>query len=154
MFRDFCIDVFIARLQAQTQKRVFEGLAHCVSSYCLTGSEDLIRVFDRRLSERSVGIEAGVSVFDVQSSLVKNPVIALVTLESKLDFKALDGNLVDIVAAVISPRTEAGYHLPKVSWISRLLRDEALCGALRSAQDEDAMRVLFLPPMQGNVAAA
>lgn len=154
MFKDFCVDVFIAGLKAQTQKRVFQDLAQIVSPVCSCAVTDLDRILERRLSERTFGMEAGVSVFDVQSSLVKTPVIVLATLENKLDFKALDGNLVDIVAAVISPRTEGGYHLQKISWISRLLRDQNLCGALRSAKDEDAMRVLFLPPQQENIAAA
>lgn len=154
MFKDFCVDVFIAGLKSQTQKRVFEEVAQSVSNTCFCPIVDLNRIFERRLSERTFGMESGVSVFDVQSSLVKKPIVVLATLENKLDFKALDGSLVDIVAAVISPRNEAGTHLQKLSWISRLLHDQNLCGALRSAKDEDAMRVLFLYPHLDNVVAA
>lgn len=153
MFRDFYIDEFVVLLKAQTQKKVFQDLAQTISYQCLCDPLTLMKVFDNRLSERTFGMEAGVAVFDVQSSYVQKPVLVLATLENMVDFKALDGNPVNIVAAVISPKTEGAFHLQKLSWISRLLKNEQLCNALRSAREVDAMRVLFLPDQEWIIAA-
>lgn len=153
MFNHYHVDLYLPSMKGQTQKKIFQDLAEALSAHCVAPAPILEKVFDKRLSERTFGMEAGVAVFDVQSSLVKRPALVIASFESRVDFNALDGNPVDVMAAVVSPSGEAGRHLQKLSWVSRLLKNEVLCCGLRSARDEDAMRVLFLPDQEWMMAA-
>lgn len=153
MFKDFQIDVFGPRLRVQNQKKALQELSRIAGPVCGAGEDTLFSVFDKRLSEHGFGWDSGVSVLDVASRHIVRPVVAVVTFEDVLDFNALDGRPVDILGAVISPDGDVPTHLQKLSWLSRVLRNEKLCGSLRSAKDEDAMRVLFLPSQDWFVAA-
>lgn len=153
MGSDLNFDLFIARMKAQSQKKVFHDLASEAAVTCGVDAETLSRIFSRRLEERTFGMGRGVAIFDVKSLQVQHPVLVMATLENMVDFNALDGQPVNILAAVISPASLGPVHLQKLAQVSRLLNDEDLCNALRDARDEDAMRVLFLSS-QGRMMAA
>lgn len=155
MFKDFTIDLFLASLKAQSQKKVFQEISYMAAPVCGAAQDDLEKLFDLCSVGRSFAPDqGGVAVFDVQSSFVKSPLIVLATLENSIEFKMFDAHPVDIFACVLSPRADVGVHLQKVSWISRLLKDDLLCDGLRSAKNCDAMRVLFMPQSRAGTAAA
>lgn len=153
MGSDLNFDLFLARMKAQSQKKVFYDLASETAELCGVDVETLYRVFSRRLEERTFGMGRGVAIFDVKSMQVQRPALVIATLENMVDFNALDGQPVNILAAVISPYSLGPIHLQKLAQVSRLLNDDCLCNALRDARDEDAIRVLFLSS-QGKMMAA
>lgn len=146
-------DLYIPKMKAQTQGRVFESLATEVESGCGVQAPVLMDIFQMRLAQRTFGMGDGVAIFDVKSSIIKAPVMVLSTLDQDVDFDALDAKPVDIMAAVISPADDVSSHLQKLAGISRMLKNDSLCHALREARDADAMRVLFMPTQDWMVAA-
>ncbi|MGH1374774.1 MAG: PTS sugar transporter subunit IIA [Alphaproteobacteria bacterium] len=151
--KELDFDLFLARLKAQTQDRAFELLAEHSAALCGTEVSVLRKVFARRLSERTFGMGDGISIFDVKSEKIKSPVLAMLTFDQDIDFNALDNKPVNVMAAVISPRSSGPFHLQRLASISRVLRAQELCDALRDARDEDAMRVLFMPSQDWMIAA-
>ncbi len=146
-------DLFLARVKAKTQGRAFEVLAEQAASLCGTEASVLRKVFARRLSERTFGMGEGISIFDVKSDDIKRPVLAMLTFDNDIDFNALDNRPVNVMAAVISPRSSGPFHLQRLASVSRVLRSQDLCDALRDARDEDALRVLFMPSQDWMIAA-
>lgn len=151
--KDVDFDFYFPKVNVQTQIQAFELLAEEIHSACQVPAPALMDVFHVRLAQRSFGMGEGVGIFDVKSSAVKKPVMAMMTFEHDLDFDALDGRTVDVMAALVSPLSDSAAHLQKLAMISRLLRCDDLCEALRSADDVDAMRVLFMPSQDWMVAA-
>ncbi len=147
------IDLFFANLKAQSQNRIFEILAQETSALCMTNVEALEDVIQMRLYERSCCVGDGVAIFDVKSAIIQKPVLAISTFDQPLDFNAPDLKPVDVMAAVLSPQSHGPFHLQRLAAVSRMLRSDGLCAALREAQDTDAMQVLFMPTQEWMNAA-
>ena len=146
-------DVYMPNIKAQTQDRVFEILAEDLQDLCGAPASALMDVFKVRLSQRTFGMGDGVAIFDMKSTVIKRPVMLISTFDQNIDFDALDGRPVDIMAAVISPFDDGPSHLQRLASVSRLLKCDDLQDALRDAGDEDAMRVLFMPSQDWMMAA-
>ncbi len=151
--KELHFDLYKANMKLQTQDKVFEALAQDVQSLCGAPSSVLLDIFKVRLAQRTFGMGDGVAIFDVKSTVIKKPVMVMATFDQEIDFDALDGRPVDVMAAVISPLDDVSTHLQCLASVSRLLKCEGLCQALRDAKDEDAMRVLFMPSQDWMVAA-
>lgn len=151
--KELRFDVFLPRLKAQSQQKVFDVLAHETAYHSQTDESTLREVFDRRLSERTFGMGDGIAIFDVKSTKIKRPVMVMGTFEHELDFDSLDGRPVDIMVAVISPYTDGPRHLQKLASISRVMKSRDLCTALREARNIDQMEVLFMPSQDWMIAA-
>lgn len=146
-------DRLLIDLKAQNQKQIFDILAK-ETALLTQGNADRIRsAFETRLGERTFGMGNGLSIFDIKSPAINKPVLILARFEQELDFNALDGKPVDLMAAVISPHNDVSEHLQKLAYISRVLRSKDLQSALRDAPNEDAMTVLFMPSQDWMIAA-
>ncbi len=152
--RQIHFDLYLARVKAQSKHRAFEILAEEASPLAMTSCDELINVFEKRMSERNAGVGGGVAVFDVKSPYIQKPVTALVTLDQAVEYGASDHAPVDVIAAVLSPLSFGPKHLQKLAGVSRLMRSDDLCEAMREAKDIDALRVLFMPNQGWMVAAA
>jgi PTS system nitrogen regulatory IIA component len=146
-------DMYMPNIKAQTQARIFEVLAEDLQDLCGAQSSVLMDIFNVRLSQRTFGMGDGVAIFDVKSTAIKRPVMLISTFDQDIDFDALDGRPVDIMAAVISPISDGSAHLQRLAGVSRLLKCDDLQQALRDAEHEDAMRVLFMPSQDWMIAA-
>lgn len=146
-------DRFLAKIKAQNQNKIFEELANDASTFVGSEKDDLLAVFQQRLSERTFGMGDGVAVFDVKSKHIKRPLLVIGSFEQEIDFDSLDGRPVDLMAAVLSPYDDTAMHLQRLAGVSRLLRCQDLCAALRDAKNADEMRVLFMPSQDWMVAA-
>lgn len=151
--KDLDFDLFMPRMNAQTQKRVFDLLTFSISTKFGISKVGLGDAIDKRLAERTFGMGDGISVFDLKTSYVKRPIMAICSFEHKVNFDALDGQPVDVMAALISPLSDGPKHLQKLSMISRAMRSQELCTALRDANDQDMMRALFMPSQDWMIAA-
>jgi len=91
-------------------------------------------------------IEIDFIVTDIKGQSKKAVFENLLRLERSADFKADDGNKVDIVCLVLSPREAGAFRLIRVSRLQRLLADTSLCNAIRNAKDEDAIHNIIFNP--------
>ncbi len=146
-------DRLLIDLKAQNQRQAFDVLAKESATLTQGNAERIRNAFQSRLEERTFGMGNGLSIFDIKSPAINKPVLIMARFEQELDFNALDGRPVDLMAAVISPQNNVSEHLQKLAYISRVLRSEDLCAALRDAPNEDAMTVLFMPSQDWMIAA-
>lgn len=152
-FKTIHFDLFLAKIKAQTKDKVYDFLVHEMAPLAETDAEVLHKVFQKRLKERTFGMGEGIAIFDVKSSHIKKPVIAIANFDHEIDFNALDDRPAHILAAVISPSSDGAMHLQRLAGISRLLRNKELSKALREARNVDEMRVLFMPSQDWMIAA-
>jgi len=152
MVKDLTFDLFLPKIKAQTQKKVFQVLADETAFLCGVEQTTLNKIFTRRLSERTFGMGRGVAIFDVKSSQIKRSLLVMATLDQKINFNALDDAPVNIVAALISPSFEGPLHLQKLAQLSRLIKDENLCADMRNSDNADDMRILLSSDLYKNAA--
>ena len=95
---------------------------------------DSVRERERVLS---TGIGDGVAIPHGKTPLIDQLVMAAGVTARPVDFDALDGAPVQLCFLLIGPESAAGAHVKALSRISRLLRRDALRGALRGARSVD-----------------
>lgn len=145
ILQELRIDVFQHRLKAQTQSTFFNLLADDVAHVCGIDAGLFFDLLEDRHEERLFRVDRGSSVFDMQSPVFAEQVLAVSTFDRGLEFSSSDPQKTDILMSVFSPTAYGPKHLQKVAQVSRILKADDFCAALRDARDVDAMRVLFLP---------
>ena len=106
--------------------------------------EFLYQVLLARETLGSTGIGEGIAIPHVRNPVVlhvSKPTVTLCFLENPIDFKALDGQPVNILFALISPTVRAHLHL--LSRLGFLLRNTALKEALKRQASRDELLGLF-----------
>lgn len=155
--KDLAKDVhfdLIAPCQKMTaRKPLFHMLAQEASAHLRLPEQT---VFQRLIDKDTLtgsGIGGGVAIEHLKIHRARKPFTALVTLENPVDFDAVDNIPVDIVCLVLSPESDGPYHLRRLSRVSRLLKNEALCERLRTAQSSAEIEALLLDPGEWLLAA-
>lgn len=151
--KELHFDVLMTDVKAQAQSKVFEILAKEAASTCGVDADVLYNVFDQNAEDRTFSLEDGVVIFDVKSTHIKTPTLAVMTFDRDIDFNTMDGKSVNIMAAVLSPQSCGPVHLQRLANVSRVLRSHDLCTALREVDNTDAMRALFMPTQDWMLAA-
>ena len=64
-------------------------------------------------------------------------------LERPIPFDAIDNQPVDLVFVLLAPSGAGADHLTALARVSRLLRDQAMCGKLRGTDNADALFALL-----------
>lgn len=132
-------------IKAQVRRRCLQEIAARVARVTDLDKQVVARLFFLKEIRRSSAIGGGVAVLDLQTMRVKSPAFCLAVLEHGVDFCAPDGAKVDLVACLLSPHSDGKVHLQRISAVSRLFRDNALCDSIREAKNEDAIRILLMP---------
>lgn len=65
-------------------------------------------------------------------------------LAQPIDYKAIDGQPVDLVFMLLSPPDAGADHLKALATVSRLVRNAALVDKLRGARSRDALAAVLL----------
>ena len=87
----------------------------------------------------TTGLGHGVAIPHGRSAAVGEARAAFIRLAEAVDFGADDGRKVDLVAALIVPAHFTDQHLKLLAELAELFSDAALTGALRNANDGDAL---------------
>ncbi len=151
--KEFHFDILMTDVKAQTQPKIFETLAEEAAPLCDVDVDVLSNVLDRHSDDRTFYLSDGVAIFDVKSTCIKTPVMAMMKLDRGVAFNAMDGKCVDILASVLSPMSCGPIHLQRLANVSRILRSRDLCNALHDVESTDAMRALFMPTQDWMLAA-
>ena len=100
----------------------------------------------------STGFGRGVAIPHTRSDEINRPVVALLRLESPVEFDAADGMPVDLVFGLVSPERAGATHLHALAAISRLVRDDAIHDALNEASDPEALYALLSNQLERDAA--
>lgn len=119
-----------------SKKRVLEVIAEtAVSNYPELGGQ---KIFDQLIERERLGTTGfgnGVAIPHCRLNGCKAPIAIVLKLLLPIDFKAVDGEPVDIFIGLIVPETANDEHLQLLKQIATLLSDANACKAIRSAQD-------------------
>jgi fructose-specific phosphotransferase system IIA component len=113
--------------------------------------ESVARAILNREELGSTGIGMGVAVPHTRHPKVDKLVGTVALSKQGVDFKALDGEPVDIFFLLISPPNQPGDHLRALENISRHLKDERFVSFLRQAKGREQIVDLLDEADQGSV---
>lgn len=118
-------------IKANSKRELLQEIA--AQSAKLTGLDERT-VFDTLLEREnlgSTGFGGGTALPHGRFANLDKVQAVFAQLASPLDFDAVDGKPVDLVFALLSPEGSGADHLTALARLSRILKDEALCGKLR-----------------------
>lgn len=149
--KEINFDLIMAGEPAQNINALIDTLAKNITPLCTSTEENLQKLFYKSFVTRLFSINDGVFIFDMKTIQINRPILGLITLSSPMDMPQLQNAHAFII--VLSPRSCGSQHLKRLSYISRIMRNNDLCTAIHGAQDQDAVRALFLPNHDWMLAA-
>ncbi|HLV49032.1 MAG TPA: PTS IIA-like nitrogen regulatory protein PtsN [Aliidiomarina sp.] len=126
------------------KKKVLETISQMVAPKLGGVSRD--DVFDSLLQRErlgSTGIGLGIAIPHGRLSNASHPVAVLMTLETPIDFDAIDNQPVDIIFALLVPEGEPEAHLKTLSEVAQRLDNRDCCRKLRTATTDEELYKLF-----------
>lgn len=138
-------EAVIAHLAARDKKQVLKQLAAYASTLTGLSEREIYSVLQQREQLSCTGMGGGVCIPHGRFDKLSGIHAAFVRLDKPVDFGAADGRPVDLVFLLMTPSSADtnNEHIKAIATISRLLRDKALCEALRKAKDAAAMHALL-----------
>lgn len=137
--KDIRFNLVLPEVKANNNKKAFEVIAEEAAPICGLPEEDLLERFLDREKIASSGIGGGVAIPHMKFRRLNKPFMILAKMHKEVEFKAVDGEPVDLVCIVMSPDKDGPIHLRRLSRITRLLRNNVLCNRLREAEDSQSM---------------
>ena len=123
-----------------SKKKVLEHIAEAIALVFPSMSENLL--FDNLINRErlgSTGIGQGIAIPHSRMEECENVIGALVVLDEKISFDAIDNQPVDLLFVLIVPKEATSEHLELLSQIAEKFNDQALCEKLRNADDNEAL---------------
>lgn len=133
------IDSFIYGLKAQTREQVLQAIAWKAGRVTSTDISWLADQLLMKEQREHSGIDGGVAIPHLKSTPLDKPHIVLARLATPVDFGAMDGEPVDLVCTVFSPKMDGVLHLRRLARVTRLFRESFVLERLRAATSEQEM---------------
>jgi PTS system nitrogen regulatory IIA component len=137
-------DLIIPGLSASSKKAAFRALAEATVGLFPGDPEKVFAALMDRERIGSTGIGCGVAIPHIKLAHVDKLYGVLARLEKPVDYDALDGKHVDLIFMLIAPAaSKTTQHLKMLAQISRLLKDDETCQALRGCCERQAIETLL-----------
>ena len=110
-------------------------------------------IFDSLLQRErlgSTGIGLGIAIPHGRLENAGQPVAALLTLASPIDFDSIDNQPVDIIFALLVPKENPEVHLQTLSAVASQLNQKDCCRALRQAPTSAELYEAFTKDYEPN----
>ncbi|MDX1961665.1 MAG: PTS sugar transporter subunit IIA [Pirellulales bacterium] len=146
-FADFiCYPAIIPKLSANTKESVIREMSSALQAagkFPLGELDSINKAIMKREELGSTGIGRGVAVPHSKHPSVAKLVGTVALSPSGIDFESLDGEKVQLLFLLVSPPDRPGDHLRALENISRLLRDDTFCTALKNAKSQAEIQELL-----------
>ena len=96
-----------------------------------------------RERESSTGIGSGVAIPHAHEDSIRREVLVIGRSKTGIEFDAIDGELVHIVALLATPKKHQSRHMELLASLSRLLQDPDVRSSLLAATDAEAVLEAF-----------
>ena len=133
----------IALARPESAGQILARLAALFGEVYALDAGTVLEGLEEREALGSTGFGRGVAIPHCRSSAVNRPTMAVLKLAHPVDFRAADAIPVSLVFGLVSPENAGATHLHALAAISRLVRDEAMLGALNEAPDAEAVYALL-----------
>lgn len=128
-------DMILTEVAADSKRHLLEQISKFVAERKGLDKSSVFEAVLERENLGSTGYGNGVAFPHARLEGLKNVVAVFARLKNPIDYDALDGNPVDMVAFMISPENSGDDHLRTLAIFSRVLKDAAICRAIRSAKN-------------------
>ena len=103
------------------------------------GRDQLLDAVLEREAQRTTGIGRGFAIPHAKCDAVDRLAVAFGRAAEPIDFGAIDGQPVSLVALLASPTNATSLHIQALARLSRMVTNEAILDALLSAEDAAAL---------------
>ena len=134
------IDIILPNLKASNAKQVFQKLSEHVCNMIGTPEKKLYNLLVKQEDSLNSGIGHGVAIAHAKLPRLTRPMIIYSKLEVPVHFDAADGELVDMIAVVLSPEFEGGTHLQRLAMATRFFSNKEARELLHDAEDFEEVR--------------
>jgi len=134
-----------------SKKKVLEHIANLIARE-VPGLEMQV-VFDSLIAREklgSTGFGNGIAIPHCRLAGCTTPISALLHLENKIDYDAIDGAPVDLVFVLLVPQEATNEHLALLSQIAGMLDRADVRERLRSASSSEALYQVVLDEQKGH----
>lgn len=137
-------DLIIPNLQASSKKKAFRAIAEEIVEIVGGNPDDLLNALMDRERIGTTGIGCGVAIPHIKIPDTDRMYGVLVRLEEPVDYDAIDDEPVDIIFMLLAPaESKTTQHLKMLAQISRFLKDEKTCNAIRATTETDKISNLL-----------
>lgn len=129
--------------QVASKKRLFHEIAELAASAYGVDAAKALDSLQERESLGTTGVGQGVALPHAQLHGLEGVAGVFLRLEKPLDFDAVDRQPVDLVFALLAPKSTGVDHLKALALVSRRLREPELRERLRANVDPVALHALL-----------
>lgn len=133
----------IAFARLDSKPKVLQRTAEVLAEAYGLNADEVLENLEAREALGSTGFGRCVAIPHCRSKDVRRPSLALIRLETPIDFAAADSRPVSLICGLVSPENAGATHLHALAAISRLTRDEAMLQMLADAPDAEAVYALL-----------
>ena len=141
-FLDF--DAIKTSLPGGNKRSLLQQLAHLAGQRLKLDSAAILASLVEREQLGSTGFGNGVAIPHGKIDGLPRIYGLFARLSEPVDYKAIDGQPVDLVFLLLSPPNAGADHLKALATVSRVTRDAARLEQLRGARSRDAVAVVLL----------
>jgi nitrogen PTS system EIIA component len=117
------------------KQKLLEDLARRAAPAVDLEPERILAELRKREQLGSTGMGGGLALPHARIHQIQKPFGMVVRLKKPIEFDAVDGKPVDMIALLLLPDTQEGKQLGALACIARKLRDPDVMTALRRARD-------------------
>ena len=141
-FLDF--DAIKTGLPGGSKKALLQQLANLAAQRLGLDSAAILATVSEREQLGSTGFGHGVAIPHGKVDGLKQIYCLFARLSEPLDYKAIDGDPVDMVFLLLSPPDAGAEHLKALASISRVTRHAATLEKMRGARSRDALAAVLI----------
>lgn len=133
-------ELTLTGVPGSSKKRVLEQISHLVSSHYPNLEEK--SVFNNLLNRErlgSTGIGQGIAIPHCRLDDSEQVIGALLTLQDKVPFDAIDNEPVDLLFVLLVPKEATSEHLDLLSQLAEKFNNAELCKKLRTCKDNNEL---------------
>ena len=142
----------ICNLRARCKREALHALADKAETLVGKPSDDIMSTLLEREQLGSTGVGDGVAIPHGKIEGLSAITGLLARLETPVSFDAVDDQPVDIIFMLLAPADATAAHLKALAKVSRLLRDQEACNALRGADSAEALFAIAIGEQKHHAA--
>lgn len=127
-------NMVVVNLEAESKRQLLEKLSQLVAKKKDIDPNTVFEAILERENLGSTGYGNGVAFPHARINGLDKVITLVARLSSAVEYEALDGKPVDIVAFMLSPENSGEDHLQSLALLSRVLKDEDVCRKIRNAK--------------------
>jgi len=136
-------DAVIPALKVQSKKLLLQELASRAALQTRLPEKRIFETLIERERLGTTGVGQGIAIPHGRMAEVSHITGVFARLEGGLDYEAVDGQPVDLVFMLLAPENAGADHLKALARVSRLLRNQAICEKLRTANTAEAIYAIL-----------